>query len=266
MTKSKTKDKKAAAKSTPAADKSPSTVAAQLLTLSSQLWDDLASKNLAAGGAQLWAEHVKIRAILDKMNEVNTPAAMFAGRGGRQSTLNAFRAWCAVHAVEMTCVDVMPADELGVGQLGLRTTKSPIGKDEVLARVPRAAMITWDDATEVSYLSEVRRLPRVLNALAGAGHRSAARTDGQRGVGRVPAVRALSRHGQRFLRIHSNTARRVRHAALLHPGANGRHALQSRDGVGVEDVPVDCAPVRLHSRHARHGRLCQGSGESPIRL
>lgn len=56
------------------------TASAQLLTLSSQLWDELSHAQAASANAtvqQLWTEHLRIRTILDKMDSINPPKPMF---------------------------------------------------------------------------------------------------------------------------------------------------------------------------------------------
>jgi hypothetical protein len=51
--------------------------AADLLRLSSQLWDELAASRMPATTNELWQEHLHIRQLLAQMNEINPPKPMF---------------------------------------------------------------------------------------------------------------------------------------------------------------------------------------------
>lgn len=129
--------------------------AAALNKLVLDLWGDIVSLPTPTTAAALWKEHQNIRRLLAEIDKVNPPSPIFADRQRRVDNLDGFLKWSERAGIETNRVTVGLCGSLGDDVLGLKAT-GDIEEKQWLVKVPRRAMLTWDDARKSSMLSKVR--------------------------------------------------------------------------------------------------------------
>uniref|UniRef100_A0A914VA21 protein-histidine N-methyltransferase n=1 Tax=Plectus sambesii TaxID=2011161 RepID=A0A914VA21_9BILA len=116
------------------------------------LWGDVVSLPTPTTAVALWKEHQTIRRLLAEIDKVNPPHPIFANRQRRADKLDGFLKWSEKVGIETNRVTVEACGALGDEALGLKAT-GDIEEKQSLVKVPRRAMLTWDDARKSTMLA-----------------------------------------------------------------------------------------------------------------
>ncbi|VDK48053.1 unnamed protein product [Anisakis simplex] len=126
-----------------------------LLELCNDLWENVLCRVPSANTNDLWNEHLKIRLQLDEIDSIQKQLtqndSVRSPVGSREEAIERFVDWADHMCIEMNGIRIRCSnDERG---FGLETTQ-PIPKDTELLRVPRKAMLSWDNARKSAMLKK----------------------------------------------------------------------------------------------------------------
>lgn len=121
------------------------------------LWEDVVSQPSPVTVAALHKEHATIRRLLAQIDALNPPVTLFADRQRRLDALPDFLAWSEKMAVQANRLTVAECPTLSDDAMTLKAV-GDIDEGQWLVKVPRRAMLTWDDARKARSLQLVSAL------------------------------------------------------------------------------------------------------------